>query len=131
MKIFSKIVQSALLVTTSTLIAYPTNEFPRFVDNQVNHQPIQIPDLRTLSYDEVIDLLNKIESDSFNERCSEDELNQINQFISLLAMEGATDDEKPEIEQAVACLFRKDDIQYALFNQSVGYIPRPLRLCEF
>jgi hypothetical protein len=72
MKIFSKIVQSALLVTTSTLIAYLTNEFPRFVDNQVNHQPIQIPDLRTLSYDEVIDLLNKIESDSFNERCSED-----------------------------------------------------------
>ncbi len=74
MKIFPRIVQSALLVTTPTLIAYPTNEFPRFVVQQIDHQPIQIPDLRTLSYDEVVDLLSKIESDSFDERYSEDEL---------------------------------------------------------
>ena len=29
------------------------------------------------------------------------------------AMEGATDDEKLEMEHALASLFRKDDIQYA------------------
>ena len=102
MKSFSRILQSVLLLTTPTFIAYPTNDFPRFVVHQVNHQPIQIPDLRTLSYDEVVDLLNKIESDSFDERYSEDELDQINQFVSLLAMEGATNDEKPELEYAVA-----------------------------
>ena len=125
MKFFPRIVQSALLVSTPTLIAYPTQEFPRFVVQQVDHQPIQIPDLRTLSYDEVVDLLSKIESDSFDERYSEDELDQINQFVSLLAMEGATDDEKPEMEHAVASLFRKDDIQYAVFNPSVGYTVKP------
>ena len=106
-------------------MAYPTNEFPTFVFQQVNHQPIQIPDLRILSYDEVIDLLGKIESDSFDERYSEDELDQINQFVSLLPIEGATDDEKEEIEYAVACLFRKDDIQYAVFNPSAGYTIKP------
>lgn len=120
-----KIFPGILLVTTPTLVAYPTNEFPRFIVQQVNHQPIQIPDLRTLSYDEVIDLLSKIESDSFDERYSKDELDQINQFVSLLAIEGATDDEKPEMNYAVASLFRKDDIQYAVFNPSVGYTIQP------
>jgi len=126
MKIFPKIVQSALLVTTPTLGAYPTSEFPRFVVQQINHQPIQIPDLRTLSYDEVIDLLSKIESDSFDERYSMEELDQINQFVSLLAMEGATDDEKPEMEYAIASLFRSDLIQYALLLDSgFGYGAEP------
>ncbi|HAB98679.1 MAG TPA: hypothetical protein DCE71_02515, partial [Parachlamydiales bacterium] len=69
--------------------------------------------------------MNKIESDSFDERYSEDELNQINQFVSLLAIEGATDDEKPEIEHAVASLFRKDEIQYAVFNPGIGYAIKP------
>ena len=66
MKIFPRIIQSALLVTTPTLIAYPTSEIPRFLVQQESHQPIQIPDLRTLSYDEVVDLLTLIESDSLS-----------------------------------------------------------------
>jgi tetratricopeptide (TPR) repeat protein len=118
MKIFSKIVQSALLITTPALIAYPPNELPRLVVQQVNPPPIQIPDLRTLSYDEVIDLLHKIESDDFEERCSVEELDQINRFVSLLAMEGVTDDEKPAMEYAVASLFRNDSIEYALLLDS-------------
>ena len=125
MKIFPKIVQSALLVITPTLVAYPTSEFPRFVVQQINHQPIQIPDLRTLSYDEVIDLLSKIESDSFDERYSMEELDQINQFVSLLAMEGATDDEKPKMEYAIASLFRSDLIQHALLDSWFGYGAEP------
>jgi hypothetical protein len=99
-------------------MAYPTNEFPRFVVQKINHQPIQIPDLRTLSYDEVLALLSEIESDSFDERYSMEKLDQISQFISLLAMEGATEDEKPEMEYAVASLFRSDPIQYALLLDS-------------
>jgi hypothetical protein len=130
MKIFPRIVRSALLVTTPTVIAYPTNKIPRFVVQQVNHQTIQIPDLRTLSYDEVVDLLSKIESDYFDEKYSEDELDQINQFVSLLAMEGATDGEKLEVEYAVTSLFRKNDIQYALFNPSVGYTIQPVSISK-
>lgn len=118
MKIFSRIVQSVLFVTTPTLIAHPIGEIPRSIIQQSSHQPVQIPDLRTLSYNEVVDLLSKIESDSFDERYSMDELDQINQFISFLAMEGVTNDEKIGMESAIASLFRNDNIQYALFIDS-------------
>ncbi len=125
MKIFPGIVRSALLVTTPGLIAHPVSEIPRFVQ-QPSHQPIQIPDLRTLSYDEMLDLLSKIESDSFDERYSVEELDQINQFISLLAMEGVTDDEKFDMEAAVASLYRKNDIQYAVLTDlGFGYAIKP------
>ena len=126
MRIFSGIIQSILLVTTPTLMACPTSEIPKLLVQQASHQPIHIPDLRTLSYDEVVDLIALIESDSFDERYSMDELDQINQFVSLLAMEGVTDDEKIDMETAVASLFRKDDIQYSLFIDSgFGYTAKP------
>ena len=126
MKILYKAVQSALLVTTPTLIAYPAGEIPKFVIQQVRYNPIQLPDLRNFSYDEVVDLLALIESEALDERYSEDELDQINQFISFLAMEGVTDDEKFDMTNATASLFRKDTIQYALFTDSEsGYNAMP------
>lgn len=76
-------------------------------------QASEIPDPRNLSYDEVINLLELIESDSFEERCSVGELDQANRLLSLLAMEGATEDEKIDLETSVASLFKTDDCQYA------------------
>ncbi|MDE3046504.1 MAG: tetratricopeptide repeat protein [Verrucomicrobiota bacterium] len=127
MKIFHKIIQSTFLVTTSpALMAHSVAEFPTTVVQQAYHKPIHIPDLRTLSYDEVVDLLAWIESDSFGESHSIDELDQINQFISFLAMEGVTDDEKIDMAQATASLFRKNDLQYAsLMNPDFGYTIQP------
>src|SRR5581483_12378756 len=98
------IIHSALLATTPSLMAYPTGELPKLIVQQANHKSFHLPDLRTLSYDEVLELLALIESDDFENNLSMDELDQINQFVSVLAMEGATDDEKLDMAQATASL---------------------------
>ncbi len=126
MKIFFKIIQAILLITTPALMAYPINEIPKIIIEQTNHQTFQLPDLRTLSYDEVVNLLALIESDCFEDHYSADELDQINRFISFLAMEGVTDDEKIDMANATASLFRQNDIQYALFiNPEYEYTATP------
>lgn len=114
MKHFSKAVLASLVVTTSTLNAYSNNDIPAFSMQQVS----EIPDPRNLSYDEIINLLELIESDSFEERCSVGELDQANRLLSLLAMEGATKDEKIDVEMSVASLFKTDDCQYAYWTGS-------------
>ncbi|HSX38252.1 MAG TPA: tetratricopeptide repeat protein [Chlamydiales bacterium] len=114
MKHFSKVVLASLVVTTPTLNAYPNDDIPAFSVQK----PFEIPDARNLSYDEVLRLLELIESDSFEERCSADELDQANRLISFLAMEGATKDEKIDVETSVASLFKTDDCQYAYWIDS-------------
>jgi hypothetical protein len=116
MKIFHRIVQSALLVTTPGVIAQPMGELPRVVEHQWGCCSLQIPDLRTLAYDEVIDLLGEIESGSLDERCSMEELDRINQFVALLASEGATDEEKGEIDSSIASLFQRDNDVFSGFG---------------
>lgn len=125
MKIVSKIIHSILLVTTPTVIACPAGEHSQLTV-PTHHRAFQLPDLRTLSYDEVVELLALIESDSFEDTYSADELDQINQFISFLAMEGVTDDEKIDMTTATASLFRQSDFQYALaMDGEFGYQVTP------
>lgn len=122
MKIFHRIVSFILLITTPALIAYPS-ETPIVVRHS-HYQPLVIPDLRTLSYDEMVHLLRKIESDQLDRRTSAEELDQINQVISLLALEGATEQEKPLIASDISSLFRNDDVQYALLTDlETNYAP--------
>jgi hypothetical protein len=126
MRIFPATIHSILLVITPTLLAHPIAPTPKFVNHTANHEPFQIPDLQTLSYDEVVDLLEKIESDSFIDNCSTEDLDQINRFISFLAIEGANDDEKVDMENATASLFRKNDFQYGtLKNSNFSYTLMP------
>jgi hypothetical protein len=121
MKYFSKAVLASLVVTTSTLNAYPNDNIPALSMQQVS----EIPDPRNLSYDEVINLLELIESDFFEERCSVCELDQANRLLSLLAMEGATEDEKIDVETSVASLFKTDDCQYAYWIDDAQYSIQP------
>ena len=124
MNVFSKLVQASLLLTTPALLAHPAPH----IEVQ---RSIQIPDMRTLSYDEAIDLLALIESDAFEENLSSDQLDQINEFVSFLAMEGAAEEEKYEIANAAASLFRKDTTQYALFSDTQsGYSISPAIYCQ-
>ncbi len=122
MKFFSKAVLTSLLVTTPTLNIYPNNDLPVV--------PIQrsfdIPDPRNFSYDEAMDLLALIESDSFEERCSLEQLDQVNHLISFLAMEGATEDEKVDLATSIATLLEKNDNQYAYWiDSNIPYIAKP------
>lgn len=124
MTIFPKIIQSAILITIPSLMAYPADDSLRVIEQQASHRSIQIPNLCTLSYDEVIDMLAYIESDSFEDNYSMDELDQINQFVAFLAMEGAMDSEKINISKSTASLFRGNNIHYALFSK-LGYSAKP------
>ena len=60
------------------------------------------------------------ESDAFEED-EFDQLDQINQLVSFLAMEGAAVDEQLPIQMSIASLFRQDDIQYAFYDNSAKY----------
>ena len=83
-------------------------------------QEVHIPDMRTASYDDIIELLAYVESDAFEED-EFDQLDQINQLVSFLAIEGAAVDEQLPIQMSIASLFRQDDIQYAFYDNSAKY----------
>jgi hypothetical protein len=115
MKIFSMIVQSTLLVTTPALVAFPTEQIPVITvkHKKAHKKSIHIPDPRTLSYDEALKFLERIECDSFRENLSKEDLDRVHQFVSFLAMEGSTDGEKPAMATAIADLFMESDLEYA------------------
>ncbi len=122
MKRFPAAMLATLVVITPSLHADPTIEMPAYP----MHQSCSIPDLRNLSYDEVMSLLELIESDSFEERCSADELEQANRLISFLAMEGATEDEKTNIGLSIASLFTRDYSEYAYWlGSGTQYMIQP------
>ncbi len=82
---------------------------------------VHIPDMRTASYDDIVELLAYVESDAFQEEDTLDSLDQINQLVSFLAIEGASSDEQLPIQMSIASLFRQDDIQYAFYDNSAKY----------
>ena len=112
MKCFSTAILASLIVTTPTINGYPSSDIP-LISIQ---KPSAIPDLQRLSYDEIVDLLALIESDSFEEKCSIDELDQVNRLLSVLAIEGAAEDEKVDVAIAATSLFQTDDSQYACWT---------------
>ncbi|MFX0209518.1 MAG: hypothetical protein ACFFDT_26270 [Candidatus Hodarchaeota archaeon] len=94
-----------LLVTTPTLLACPQNPLPHF---QVVHCQSEQSNLqenaRSLTYDEVLLFLEEIESGEFEERCSLAQLEQVNQFIALLAKKGLLPgnfDEEMSVEEDI------------------------------
>jgi len=125
MKIFSGIVQLLLIVTMPTAFAVPSDLFPICL-KRIERKPIKIPDLNTLSYDEVVDLLQKIESGYLGDDPSREDVNRINEFLAFLAMEGVTDREKPTMISAIAELFHESDLEYAsLSDLEVEYTLTP------
>ena len=64
MKCCSTAILASLIVTTPTINGYPSSDIP-LISIQ---KPSAIPDLQRLSYDEIVDLLELIESDSFEEK---------------------------------------------------------------
>lgn len=70
MKYFTNAVLSSLILATPSLLAYPDTEIC------ISSTPatVQIPDTNTLSYDEAMHLLERIESEDLEETCSAEEL---------------------------------------------------------
>lgn len=87
-----------LLITTTTLLALPNNIF-----YCVNLKPVDLctqaaipTDIHSITYDQIIHLLQEIEEGDLKNKCSPEQLEQINQFLALLVIEGIlpNDDEE-------------------------------------
>ncbi len=111
MNYFSKLVSALLIITMAASHAHAIDGVHFFPVPNV----FEVPDPRNLSYDEVMQLLEWIESDAFKEECSIDNLARANQLISFLALEGATEDEQWEVKALTRNLFGNDECRYAFW----------------
>lgn len=100
-------VHTLLLVTTPTLLVYPQDTLPQFHEQTNAHD---------LSYDDIMHLLEEIESGEKEHISSPAEIERINQFIALLAKEGALpeySEENISLEQDIEELLNGDDCPYS------------------
>ena len=94
MRIAKALISLLLLFVTPTFLVFPQH---RLVCIESQHVPFGIDGRRPLltenslllSYDEIIALIDDIESGRLSEQCSREEIERINHFIANLAREGA------------------------------------------
>jgi len=90
MKKLKVFISSLLLTTSPSLLVYPqTPQVIEHVETKDEPRPL-------LSYDEILHLLEEIESGEIEKRSSPEELVKINHFLALLAREGALPEESEE-----------------------------------
>ncbi len=96
---YSKLfVNSILLLKMPSAALYPQSHTPQttFQVQKVNLEEKQIIRDYVLSYDEVLCLLDKIESGELEETCSPEQVESVANFVALLAKEGVLPDNSPE-----------------------------------
>lgn len=111
---FKLFTHSVLLTTTSSLFASPQNCLPHIecqIDLQTNLKEKQTV-ANPLSYDDIMTLLEEIESGELEEKASMEDLERINQFVALLAKEGSLDDDDFFLECDIAALLDGGDRYY-------------------
>ena len=101
---FSKLLtKSVLLLSTQGLIASPQHDLQEIHTSHVplpeETAPCNVLNTPFFSYDDVLDLLEKIESGTVEEHCTSEEIDRINQFIAFLAQQGVL---PGDIEQEIA-----------------------------
>lgn len=93
------LVNSLLLLTIPSTTLYPQSHTPQstFQVEQVNCEDKQIAKDYIPSYDEVLRLIEEIESGELEKKCtSEAQIEHLTHFIALLAKEGVLPDHSPE-----------------------------------
>jgi len=129
-KRFKFLAHFLLLGTTPSLLAHPGNRFQSssHVDERTKKEVFQ-QELSSLTYDDILKLLEEIESGELEKRCSSEELGQINQFIVLLAREGILPDEsEEELEDDIDDLLQGNDhpFEYAFYYRDAqGHVEIP------
>ena len=125
MRTFKFLVHTLLIATSPTLLADP--------------QPLLCEQLApetlncAFSYDDVLHLLGEIENDRLQERCNEQELDRINQFLAHLATEGKLPtDSVEELESDIAQLLHisNSPYEYALSPSALMVSCMPILLPE-
>ena len=114
---FNLLVNSVLLLTVPVTLLYSQgnqSEVPARVQkvNLENQQPERshVP-----SYDEIMHLLDDLESGELEKRCNANDLDKINQYLAFLAQEGVLPDDSEE------SLSLEDDIEELLNGEENSY----------
>lgn len=76
---------TVLLVTTPSIALHPQNNLPQEMHAKTEEAGIS----HFLSYDEIINLLDDLESGELEKRSTPEDLEKVNHFLALLATEGA------------------------------------------
>ncbi len=87
MRYLQPIVCILLLITTPSTLLCSQISFPG-ISTKVKHSQGQIEDLCLMSYDQILNLLELIESGQLQKRCDFEDLERINQFLVFLAKAG-------------------------------------------
>ena len=105
------IVHSVLLFTVPSVALSPQARPPvRTIQNQ---EPLQIAS--SLSYDDILHLIEDLESGELEKRCSEADLERVNHFFANLARQGVLPN---EMEEAFVL---ENDIQELLYGEDNSY----------
>ncbi len=103
-----------LLVTTPALFAYPQHSLPRATASVVNYEPQQNTQewTRPTTYDEIMIMLDELESGEFKKKYSPTQLEQVNEYLAILAKEGILPnefDEEMVLEEDIEDLLNGED----------------------
>ena len=98
MKNLKAIAHSIMLVTTPSLLAYPQNHLPHVTASVVNYGYSQETEewVRPTMYDEIMQMLEDLESGELERKYSPMQLGRVNEYLSILAKEGILPDEFEE-----------------------------------
>lgn len=118
LRYFKILVNSILLLTMTSVALYPQGHIPQitFQTQKVNFEEKQIAKDYMPSYDEILRLLDELESGELENKCSsEQQLENLTHFVALLAKEGVLPDNSPE------SLSLDDDIEELLNGEDNLY----------
>ncbi len=109
----------ALLVTTSSLFAYPQHNLTQTTFHAVNNRYNQKTEtwVQPTTYDEIILMLEELESETLEKRYSPMELERINEYLTTLAKEGILPnefEEEAELEEDIYDLMYGEDSAFQL-----------------
>lgn len=95
LKIF---ISSVLLATTPTMLVYPQPTSPQVTIQmlKVNYEEQRTEKDYILSYDDMLRLLDEIESGDLENKCTPEELEKVKHFVAFLAKEGVLPDDSEE-----------------------------------
>ncbi|MEK7339455.1 MAG: hypothetical protein AABZ92_01930, partial [Verrucomicrobiota bacterium] len=121
-------IYSLLLVTTPFSFVYPQNA-PLQITQKVNKKHTE----SILSYDEIIHLLDELESGELEKRSTSEDLEKTNHFLALLAKEGLLPDESEEdLSDDVEELLHTDNpYKYAFSLDASSYMIVPTIASEY
>ncbi len=79
---------SLLLATTPTMLVYPQYTPITFQVQRVSNEEQRTEKDYILSYDDMLRLLDEIESGELENKCTPEELEKVKHFVAFLAKEG-------------------------------------------